>query len=74
MVEDLNKRQLDILAKSTNMTKDKIITTYLEFKKLINKDGLIDLKSFTQFYCDLLPKMGNAEKFCKFIFSGKTWD
>ena len=72
MATDLNKRQLDILANTTNMDKDTIITSYLEFKKLINKEGLIDLKSFTDFYCKLLPKKGNAEKFCKFIFQGKN--
>ena len=71
MAQDLNKQQLEILANSTHMTKEEIVANYLEFKKLINKDGLISLKSFTEFYCKLLPKMGEAEKFCKFIFNGK---
>ena len=71
MAQDLNKQQLEILANSTHMSKEEIVANYLEFKKLINKDGLISLKTFTDFYCKLLPKMGEAEKFCKFIFNGK---
>ena len=71
MAEGLNKKQLDFLATSTQLPKDQIISSYLSFKKFINKDGLIDLKNFTEFYCKLLPKKSNSDLFCKFIFNGK---
>ena len=71
MADQLTHEQLDILKATTTLSKEKIIENYLSFKRMINANGLVDRKSFTEFYLKLLPKKGNSEQFCKFIFESK---
>lgn len=67
----LTEEDIKMLEMTTCLTRNQILEWYQDFVKEC-KNGELNKKNFTRFYKDLMPDRSNTDKFCEFVFRGKT--